>query len=227
MTRASCKTLKITVPHLCDGAWKAIVALMLLSLGAVLGAYWPSLNAYLRAHSVGEFIHEAGPFAGVIVAICVFIWQAGRARYTMRIDLILKLAERFESTLMRETRADAARALQESKDTDAETVAELLDFLEQIGFLWFHRAIDLDAVYEFFEGWIVPYCQTTEASRARWQVKDDAPDLYSNLDKLFQALIAREMRETRKSPRRTPKQIEDFLTSEAALSPAESGSPRS
>ncbi|WP_175666672.1 DUF4760 domain-containing protein [Burkholderia ambifaria] len=222
MTRAPCKALKIVVSCLCS-AWKVIAALTLFGLGAVLGAYWKSLGAYLQAHSVGEFIHETGPFVGVIVAILVFIWQADRARYTMRIDLILKLAERFDSTLMRKTRADAARALRESEDTDADAVSELLDFLEQIGFLWFRRAIDLDAVYEFFEGWIVPYCQKTEACRARRRIADDAPDLYSNLDNLFQALIKREMHETGKSPHRTPKQIEDFLASEVAISPSESG----
>ncbi|KGX17492.1 DUF4760 domain-containing protein [Burkholderia pseudomallei] len=213
--------------HLCV-RWKgyalAVASLVLFALGTVLGAYWTSLSMYLRTHSVGEFIHEAGPFAGVIVAICVFIWQANRARYTMRIDLILKLAERFDSTLMRKTRADAARALRESEDTDADAVSELLDFLEQIGFLWFRHAIDLDAAYEFFEGWIVPYCQKTATCRARWRVAEDAPELYSNLEKLFQALVDRERRETGRAPHRTPNQIDDFLKSEANLSPVEAKS---
>ena len=221
MDRVLCKALKITISRLCS-AWMVIAALMLFGLGTLLGAYWNSLEAYLQAHSVGEFIHEIGPFVGVIVGIFVFIWQANRARYTMRIDLILKLAERFDSTLMRKTRADAARALQEREDTNVEAVSELLDFLEQIGFLWFRRAIDLDAVYEFFEVWIVQYYQKTELCRTRWRVAEGAPDQYSNLDNLFRALIEREMHETGESPHRTPKQIEDFLASEAALSPSES-----
>jgi hypothetical protein len=51
----------------------------------------------------GEFVHETGPFAGVIVAICVFAWLANRARYTMPIDLIVKLEERFDSPQMRKS----------------------------------------------------------------------------------------------------------------------------
>ncbi|HEY2024333.1 DUF4760 domain-containing protein [Paraburkholderia sp.] len=120
---------------------------------------------------------------------------------------------------MRKTRAAAARALQASEDTNADAVGDLLDFLDQIGFLVSRRAIDLDAVYEFFEGWLVPYCQKTSSRRARWRIEDDAPDLYSKLEELFQALAVREPRETGGTPHRTPKQIDDFLRCEAALTP--------
>ncbi|WP_321899142.1 DUF4760 domain-containing protein [Paraburkholderia heleia] len=205
--------------------WKVCVmlaaAVLLFAGGSITNAYWPALGCYWRTHSVGEFIHEIGPFLGVIVATCVFAWQANRARYTMRIDLILKLAERFDSDPMRKTRKDAAHALRESEDTDANSVGELLDFLEQIGFLWARRAIDLDAVYEFFEAWIVPYCQKTATCRARWRAKDEAEDLYSNLEMLFRSLIERELRNTDKTPHRTPKQIEEFLKTESDLTTKE------
>ncbi|TDV10972.1 hypothetical protein C7404_11988 [Paraburkholderia caballeronis] len=133
-----------------------MAAFGLFVLGAIIGAYWTPLGCFLRTHGVGDFVQKVAPGVGVIVAICVFTWQANRARYTMRIDLILKLEERFDSPQMRKTRADAARALQESEDTDADAVGELLDFLEQIGFLVSRHAIDLEAVYEYFDGWIVP-----------------------------------------------------------------------
>ena len=197
----------------------SLAAFGLFVLGAVVGAYWTPLGCFLRTHGVGDFVQKVAPGVGVIVAICVFTWQANRARYTMRIDLILKLEERFDSPQMRKTRADAARALQESEDTDADAVGELLDFLEQIGFLVSRHAIDLEAVYEYFDGWIVPYYQKTGAYRVRWRIDDDAPDLHSKLEELFQALVVRERRTTGGTPYRTSQQINEFLKSEAALSP--------
>ncbi|MBB5468552.1 hypothetical protein HDG32_004682 [Paraburkholderia sp. CI2] len=191
----------------------------MFALGTVLGAYWGPLGSYLRASGIGDFIRTIAPVIGAVVAIFVLWWQANRARYTMRIDLILKLADRFDSPEMRKTRAKAARALTASEETNDDAVGDLLDFLEQIGFLLSRRAIDLDAVYEFFEAWIVPYSQKTASYRTRFRVIDDAPDLYANLDRLFNALTNREMRTTGKAPHRTPEQIDDFLKREAALSP--------
>jgi hypothetical protein len=193
------------------------MALGLIAVGVLLGVYWTPLGSYVREKGVGELVRNIAPVLSAIVAIIVLVWQANRARYTMRIDLILKLAERFDSPQMRKTRADAALALQAREDTDADVVGDLLDFLEQIGFLVSRRAIDLDAVYEFFEAWIVPYCQTTASYRTRFRVIDNAPDLYSNLDALFYALVGRELRATNGTPHRTPKQIDDFPKREAAL----------
>lgn len=194
-----------------------IASLVLLFIGALGGAYCDQLGAFLHSNGVGEFIHEVAPGVGVIVAICVFAWQANRARYTMRIDLILKLADRFDSDSMRKTRAAAAIALRSDELTNDDAVGDLLDFIEQIGFLLSRGAIDCDAVYEFFEAWVIPYCQKTETYRRHAQVTDGAPDLYSNVATLFRALVERELSRTGTTPHRTPTEIDQFLDREAAF----------
>lgn len=194
------------------------LAIAIFVAGTLTASYWPAIRCFWRTHSVGEFIHEAAPGISAVVAITVFWWQASRARYNMGIDLILKLADRFDSPPMREVRARAARQLLSKAEGMSPAIDDLLDFLEQIGFLLSRRAIDIDAVYEFFETWAVPYSQETDLYRRWARVRDNAPDLYVKVDWLFGALEARERRTTGESARRTPEQIEHFLKGESDLS---------
>ncbi len=191
--------------------------LSVLGTGILIGVYWPCVARYVQSHDLGEVTLKFLPIAGALGGIVVFWWQVSRARYNQRIELIMKLAERFDRPEMRATRAKAARALRVDRNADDDAIGEALDFFEEVGFLFLHRAIDIDAVYEFFEYWITPYAQLSESYRKEEIDEKDLEDAYSSFSKLATALGDYEMARKGRMPARTESELADFLASESRL----------
>lgn len=199
----------------------AAFSLVVLAVGAgiLIGAYWTRLAVFIRVKGLGELAFKFLPVAGAIGGIVVFWWQVSRARYNQRIDLILKLSERFDKLEMRAARAKAARVLRADRETKDGAVDEVIGFFEDVGFLLDRNAIDVESVYEFFEYWAVPYHQVTQQWRERERKRTGFLDLYSNMDKLVNALTDLEMVRRGRSPNREGKQLDEFLAEESRLVP--------
>jgi hypothetical protein len=195
----------------------AALFLAVLVAGILIGAYWTYLAVFIRVKGLGELTFKFLPVAGAIGGIVVFWWQVSRARYNQRIDLILKLSERFDKSEMRAARAKAARALRADRKTEDGAVDDVIGFFEDVGFLLDRNAIDVESVYEFFEYWAVPYHQVTEYWRERERDETGFLDLYSNLDKLVNALTDLEMARKGQSPSRTDDLLDEFLAEESKL----------
>ncbi|WP_175948574.1 DUF4760 domain-containing protein [Burkholderia pyrrocinia] len=185
-----------------------------LLLGLVAGAKWSSIPTFVDC-----LVHLAplGTAVSAIVAVISLSWQARRARFNQRIDLMLKFAERFEKPEWRKTRADAARALRADRQTHDEAVSDLLAFFEEIGFLFDCRAVDLDAVYEFFSYWLSPYYQAAR-DYITWERQDTGcTDLYTKLEKLYEALDSLERRQARQPLAYSSDDLDKFLLREEML----------
>jgi len=197
-----------------------VVALLasVLTAGIFIGVYWTFLAAYIRCHDLGNLIHQLFPVLGAIGGIVVFWWQVWRARYNQRIDLIVKFAERFDKAEMRAMRANAARALQRDRTTDDSSVIEVLNFFEDISFLLTRKAIDDDAVYEFFSYWAMRYYFATIAVRREMNRDVDAP-VYGKTRQLAKILMTLTVQKSKagKMPFFHSKTINDFLLEEAKL----------
>lgn len=196
----------------------ALVVAALLA-GALFGAYWPTLAAFIRINGAGTAALKFAPIAGPTLGFIVFWWQVQRARFNQRIDLILKLAERFDKLEMRASRSKAARALRTDCNTEEGAVEDVLSFFEELGFLLARNAVDTDAVYEFFEYWAIQYHQATEQYRHRMRKCTSSSDLYKGIDELFGVLRDLELAKTRQPPDRTAAQLDDFLAEESKLVP--------
>jgi hypothetical protein len=167
---------------------QAIILMIGLLCGALICSYWAYIGDFIRCKGVGEFILKFATVAGPTLGIIVFCWQVNRARYTQRIDLILKLAERFDKQEMKTTRAIAARALLKNRNTEDDSVSQLLDFFEEIGFLVARKAVDRDAIYTYFDYWIMRYHQATMLHRHEMNREADPPDFYNKFDNLVKVM---------------------------------------
>ena len=212
MTRGICARAVDSATKL---SWYVFAASVLAATagGVLLAAYFPCLATFVRSHGVGPALLKFLPlaaFVSAVVALANLLIQVRRARFNQRIDLILKLSERFDKAEMRAARAKAAKALRVDRDTTSAQVGEVLSFFEEVGFLLERGAIDVDAVYQFFEYWTVPYYQATTQFRARERASYG--DLYSELEKLRCALARSEPKGDRDEG-----DLNRFLDEEAAL----------
>src|SRR5450830_1008039 len=102
-------------------------ALGFIAVGAVLCfAYSWNIGAYLTSLGVSAPLLKFAPLFGPSLAAIIFLLQVNRARYSQRIDLIVKMAERFDKQEMKVTRARAAKALLLDRNTQDDTVSQVL-----------------------------------------------------------------------------------------------------
>lgn len=195
----------------------AILFIAVLSAGILIGTYWTCLAVFIRSHDLGEMMLKSLPVLGATGGIVVFLWQVHRARYNQQIDLILKLAERFDREEMRTMRANAAKALRKNPKTEDSSIIEVLNYFEDIGFLLTRKAVDDDAVYEFFSYWAMRYFVATEELREELNQNVDAP-LYGKMHKLFETMKLFLIMK-KGSPVYDEKTIDDFLIEETKLIP--------
>ena len=160
-------------------------------IGVLISVYQVRMLEFVEKHGVGEFALKFAPVFGPVLGVTVFWWQVRRARYSQRIDLILKMSERFDKPEMKAIRARAAKALLLNRNTREDAVSQVLDFFEEIGFLMIRGAIDEDAVYTFFDYWVVRYCLATKVYREDLNNNSTPADMYSHTSQLFHILVSR------------------------------------
>ncbi len=119
---------------------------------------------------VGGWPHEYVPS---LIALAAFLWTLiaflnakKRERFKLGIDLMMKLGDRFESAAMREQRVVAAFALATKRKGDIPALDTVLDFFEEVAFLWRRGAVDVESVYEYFSYWLELYTRASADYRA-------------------------------------------------------------
>ena len=100
------------------------------------------------------------------LSFVMFLSAKRRERFKLGIDLMMKLGERFESAAMQQQRAVAAAALLAKRKGAIPTLESVLDFFEEVAFLLRRKAVDVEAVYEYFSYWIELYARASAGYRS-------------------------------------------------------------
>lgn len=112
-----------------------------------------SAMAFIKANA--SAISAIVAVISALVAITGLILQGRRWRFSLGVDLLLKLDERFSTERMLNTRRSAAKALLASSTND--DLDEILDFFEIMGILVRKKAIDPTLAWHSFFYWVQGY----------------------------------------------------------------------
>jgi hypothetical protein len=91
-------------------------------------------------------------------AALAVVYQTCIYRFSLGVDLTLKLDERFEGIEFQKKRAKAARALRQDSGVPKPDVEDVLDFFETLGFLVRRKALDKELVWNTFFYVFYGYC---------------------------------------------------------------------
>lgn len=112
-------------------------------------------------------------------------YQVYLSRFSLGVDLTMRLDERFESPEFLKKRCAAAYAISRKSGSDIEDV---LDFFESLGLLTRRKALDQEFVYSTFFYWLHGY-----ASKSRDLIAEQRkqyPARYGDLVWLHRELVA-------------------------------------
>jgi hypothetical protein len=101
-----------------------------------------------------ELVITLTPIVGVLVAICALIYQISRSRFSLNVELCLKLEDKFNSPDFRKTRSNAAKLILKKQFVKAEDV---FDYFETLGYLVREKALDKKIVWSTFFEWVQGY----------------------------------------------------------------------
>ncbi|ADV82005.1 DUF4760 domain-containing protein [Terriglobus saanensis] len=150
--------------------------------------------------------------AGVVIALCGFIYQIRRARFNQSIDLLFRLENDFFGPAKQIQRSKAATALASGDMFEAEPI---LDFFETMALLLRRGALDEEMVWHTFFYWVNGYYEACKSDIQLRQQTD--PLLWKDLLPMVERLRIRQKNAT-SSPRIVldSTQIQEFLREEAA-----------
>ena len=155
-----------------------------------------------------------------IVAIIISLWalrsESKRSRFSLGLEIILKMEERFNGEEMKKARRTAAKALIENKNFDA--TDDVIDFFEMIGLLTRKGTIDSQMVWFNFFYWIHRYINAAKAHIEAEQKKDCT--VWTEILHLHKQLLDIERSErncTEKQLHLSKSEIVKFLNEEANL----------
>jgi hypothetical protein len=137
---------------------------------------------------IGAIPAIVGTLAAVAAAL-IAAYQVCLSRFSLGVDLTLRLDERFESPEFLKKKYAAAHAIKEQPGSDIEDV---LDFFESLGLLTRRGALDQEFVYSTFFYWLHGYvskCQDFIAEQRK-----EYPARYGDLVWLHRKLVAIEER---------------------------------
>lgn len=140
-----------------------------------------------------NFITAWAAMLAAIVAILTLYFENRRHRFSVGIDLLLKLDERYDSDNMRKFRRSAAKSLLSGNSSG--DVDEVLDFFEMMGFLVRRGALDKKMVWHNFSHSISGYWNAAKEHIQEEKLKD--PTVWQDLDLLYKSVITIEKRERR------------------------------
>ncbi len=125
----------------------------------------------------------------VSVAICAIILESRRHRFSLGIELILKMEERFETKEVKE-RITAASGILNAAYDEADVI---LDFFENIGILCHRGALDYRTVWFYFFYWLNHYWYACEDYIRESRAKDHS--VWQYLTKLHGQAFLIELKE--------------------------------
>jgi hypothetical protein len=93
------------------------------------------------------------PALGVLVTVIALYYQIWRSQFSMNLDLILKLDDKFNSSDFKKIRSKASSAIL-SEETDNKFIhaEDVFDFFETLGYFVKHKALDKKIVWHTFYG---------------------------------------------------------------------------
>lgn len=108
--------------------------------------------------STGDLIAVASVFVAflaLIVAFLAMIWQAKQTQATNSVNNMWRFLDEWDSQQMHQIRIKACQSLKVKGNAD--DIADLLGFFEELGFLVRHRSLDAYAAWAMFSDWALPY----------------------------------------------------------------------
>jgi hypothetical protein len=150
------------------------------------------------------------------VAALIVFYQLRALRLQIRVDTLLRLGQLFESSSMRYSRRQAAKALIEKER--AATLTDVLLFFETVGLLERRRALDREMVWSVFS-----YPAFRYAEAAKQIINDDRADdetLWIDFVRLVDRLKETEAKERHRrieDVRVATDDLQEFLEEEAQL----------
>lgn len=140
-----------------------------------------------------------------IIAAAALLAEGKRSRFSIGVDIILKLDERFNTEELRKIRRVAAKSILDKTYRDAE---EVLDFFEMMGLMVRKGALNEEMVWNLFFYWIHRYRLSANEYIEKERQKDSM--VWANLIYLHDRVVAIEKRISRCSD-------SDLLLSEQSL----------
>jgi hypothetical protein len=153
-----------------------------------------------------------------IAAVLTLYFENKRSRFSVGIDLLLKLDERYDTVGMRRLRRSAAKSLL-AKSASGD-VDEVLDFFEMIGFLVQGGALDKKMVWHNFFHSVSGYWNSAKEYIQQEQERLKDPTVWRELDFLYKSVTTIEKRERKcldSDLLLSKDSIEKFLQEEAEI----------
>jgi hypothetical protein len=161
--------------------------------------------------------------AAALVAIYGLWAESRRHRFSMGVELILRLEEQFSTRRMYANRRKVACAFQNEKYAEAvNEIDEIIDFFEGVGFLVKRGALERKVVWTFFFSYLFRFWHFSKE-----YIEDERghdPTLWTEFVDLYNNLLKIEWADRRK--RNAPLQLsqddlEQFLREETSLNVTE------
>jgi len=155
------------------------------------------------------------PLFAVLVAVVSLMVQTHRSKFALKVELLLKLEDRFSSDSFKALRRSAARSIKTHAYDDAE---EILDFFTLIGLLVRRQALDPQLVWHAFFYWIHNYGAALKPYIAEAQRKD--PTVWNSFLYLRDQVTKVEKRERKCTDADlvvTEKELAEFVRTELSM----------
>lgn len=121
----------------------------------------------------------------VVVALIAMIWQARQTHASSSVDNLWRFLDDWDSAPMRNVRAKACESLKAHGEADE--IADLLNFFEELGFLVRHGSLDAQTAWAMFSDWALPYWTAAHYYIAADQQKD--PTYWEDFQYLDRTLL--------------------------------------
>ncbi len=126
--------------------------------------------------------------AAAVAAITAVVLDGRRSRFSLSVDLLLRLDDQFNSATLRAARRLSAEGL--LAGNEPAQLDEVLNFFEMVGLLLRRSALDRRMVWQSFAYWVLGYCDAAEPYIAKQRAADHT--VWTELEYLQQALVKEE-----------------------------------
>jgi hypothetical protein len=154
-----------------------------------------------------------------LVAVCGLWIESKRHRFSMGVDLLLRLEDQFTAERMYANRRKAVLAFQANNYTDAvNEIDEIIDFFEGVGFMMSQGALNKKMVWTFFSTYLFYFWHFAQEYVEQERKRD--PTIWSEFIKLYRTLVKIERKACRKCGmefKLSEKDYQQFLQEETRL----------
>jgi hypothetical protein len=105
-----------------------------------------------------KYLIDLVPALGVLVAAIALYYQILRSRFSMNLDLVLKMDDKFNNVEFKKLRVKIAKSiLGKGKKDDFKGAEDVFDLFETVGYFVRHKALDKKIVWHTFYVWLHGY----------------------------------------------------------------------